>query len=136
MLKRLTAILSPSYRAIDWFIPVSLRTDAATLGRARIFVFSHLFGPTLGQSISIYLWILDPQPSLAFVAVEDLTFVTLFGSYHYGGVSSPFLPWLLNALLLAFFYLGDRPRLRYGVLFMFALNLLGFYVAYAAAGMF
>jgi signal transduction histidine kinase len=164
MLKRLTAMLSPIYQAIDWFIPDSLRTDAATLGRARIFVFSHLFGPTLGQSISVYLWILDPQPSLAywvivslitsfwllpfalkytgrltllaFLTVEDLTFVTLFGSWHYGGVSSPFLPWLLNALLLAFFYLGDRPRLRYGVLFMFALNLLGFYVAYAVAGMF
>ena len=156
--------MSPTYRAIDWFIPSSLRTDAATLGRARIFVFSHLFGPTLGQSISIYLWLLDPQPGfaywvivglitsfwtlpfalkftgrlivLAFVTVENLTFVTLFGSWHYGGVSSPFLPWLLNALLLAFFYLGDRPKLRYSVLFMFSLNLLGFYVAYAMAGAF
>ncbi len=152
------------FDAIDWFIPDTLRTDAATLGRARIFVFSHLFGPTLGQSISIYLWLLDPHPGfaywvivslitsfwtlpfalkftgrlipLAFVTVEDLTFVTLFGSWHYGGVSSPFLPWLLNALLLAFFYLGDRPRLRYSVLAMFALNLLGFYVAYAAVGAF
>ncbi|HUH86115.1 MAG TPA: ATP-binding protein, partial [Stellaceae bacterium] len=152
------------FDAIDWFIPDTLRTDAATLGRARIFVFSHLFGPTLGQSISIYLWLLDPHPGfaywvivslitsfwtlpfllkltgrlipLAFITVEDLTFVTLFGSWHYGGVSSPFLPWLLNALLLAFFYLGDRPRLRYSVLAMFALNLLGFYVAYALAGAF
>jgi len=164
MLKRLSAILSPTYRAIDWFIPDALRTDAATLGRARIFVFSHLFGPTLGQSISIYLWLLDPNPGLpywvivslitsfwllpfalkftgrltplAFVTVEDLTFVTLFGSWHYGGVSSPFLPWLLNALLLAFFYLGDRPKLRYTVLGMFTLNVLGFYVAYAIVGSF
>jgi signal transduction histidine kinase len=164
MLKRLSAMLSPSYRAIDWFIPDSLRTDAATLGRARIFVFSHLFGPTLGQSISVYLWLLDPHPGyaywvivslitsfwtlpfalkftgrlipLAFLTVEDLTFVTLFGSYQYGGVSSPFLPWLLNALLLAFFYLGDRPKLRYSVLAMFSLNLLGFYAVYAVNGAF
>ncbi len=162
MLKRLSATMSPTYRAIDWFIPDALRTDAATLGRARIFVFSHLFGPTLGQSISIYLWGLDPNRGyaywvivglitsfwalpfalkftghlrvLAFVTVEDLTFVTLFGSYQYGGVSSPFLPWLLNALLLAFFYLGDRPRLRYAVLAMFSLNVLGFYVVYALTG--
>ena len=28
----------------------------------------------------------------------------------------PFLAWLLNALLLAFFYLGDRPWQRYAVL--------------------
>jgi signal transduction histidine kinase len=164
MLKRLTATLSPTYGAIDWFIPDSLRTDAATLGRARIFVFSHLFGPTLGQSISVYLWLLDPHPGfaywvivslitsfwllpfalkftgrlipLAFLTVEDLTFVTLFGSYQYGGVSSPFLPWLLNALLLAFFYLGDRPKLRYSVLAMFSLNVLGFYAAYLVTGAF
>ena len=164
MLKRLSATLSPSYRAIDWFIPESLRTDAAMLGRARIFVFSHLFGPALGQSISIYLWLLDPHPGyafwviaglitsfwllpfalkftgrlilLAFLTVEDLTFVTLFGSYQYGGVSSPFLPWLLNALLLAFFYLGDRPKLRYSVLAMFSLNVLGFYAAYLVTGSF
>ena len=156
--------MSPSFRAIDWFIPDTLRTDAATLGRARIFVFSHLFGPTLGQSISVYLWLLDPHPGyafwvivslitsfwtlpfllkltgrlipLAFITVEDLTFVTLFGSYQYGGVSSPFLPWLLNALLLAFFYLGDRPKLRYGVLAMFSLNVLGFYIAYVITGSF
>src|SRR6185437_16149897 len=100
MIKALAAIGTVIYRRsaaiTDWFIPDSLRTDAATLGRARIFVFSHLFG-----------------------------------SYHYGGVSSPFLPWLLNALLLLFFYLGDRPRLRYLVLALFALNVLGFYLAYA-----
>jgi signal transduction histidine kinase len=159
MLNGLSATPSRVYRMIDWFIPDSLRTDAATLGRARIFVFSHLFGPTLGQSISVYLGFLDPDPGpaywlivalitsfwtlpfalkltgrltpLAFVTVQTLTFVTLFGSYEYGGVSSPFLPWLLNALLLAFFYLGDRPLLRYAVLGQFALNVLGFYVAYA-----
>ena len=165
MLNRLTALLSsPNYAVIDWFIPDALRVDAATLGRARIFVFSHLFGPTLGQSISVYLWILDPHPGfaywvivglitsfwllpfalkftgrlvpLAFITVEDLTFVTLFGSYQYGGVSSPLLPWLLNALLLAFFYLGDRPKLRYSVLAMFSLNVLGFVVVYAITGTF
>jgi len=163
MIKALAAIGSVIYRRsaaiTDWFIPDSLRTDAATFGRARIFVFSHLFGPSLGQSISVYLYILDPNPGsaywtivasitafwtlpfwlkltgrltpLALFTVENLTFVTLFGSYHYGGVSSPFLPWLLNALLLLFFYLGDRPRLRYLVLALFALNVLGFYLAYA-----
>jgi len=162
MLKRLSATLSPVYRAIDWFIPNSLTTDAATLGRARIFVFSHLFGATLGQSISVCLWRLDPHPGfaywvivglitsfwllpfalkvtgrlvpLAFVTVEELTFLTLFGSYQYGGVSSPFLPWLLNALLLAFFYLGDRPKLRYGVLALFSANLAAFFAVYAFDG--
>src|SRR5260370_7017066 len=66
MVKTLAAIGSVIYRRsaaiTDWFIPDSLRTDAATLGRARIFVFSHLFGPSLGHSISVYLYILDPNP--------------------------------------------------------------------------
>src|SRR5947209_4912200 len=146
-------------RAIDWFIAPAARTDAAILGRARIFVFSHLFGPALGHSISIYLYISDKnrgfpfwvivasitlfwtlpfglkligrlQP-LAWFSVENLTFVTLFGSYFYGGVSSPFLPWLLIALLLGFFYVGDRPFLVLGI---FCANLAGFFLAYWVQG--
>ena len=146
-------------RAIDWFIAPEARTDAAILGRARIFVFSHLFGPAMGHSISIYLYISDKnrgfpfwvivasitlfwtlpfglkligrlQP-LAWFSVENLTFVTLFGSYYYGGVSSPFLPWLLIALLLGFFYVGDRPFLVLGI---FCANVAGFYLAYEVQG--
>src|SRR5260370_3704657 len=163
MVKALAAVGSGIYRRsaaiTDWFIPDSLRTDAATLGRARIFVFSHLFGPSLGQSISVYLYILDPNPGpaywtivasitafwtlpfwlkltgrltpLALFTVENLTFVTLFGSYNYGGVSSPFPPCLLSPLLLLFFYLGDRPPLRSLHLPPFPPNVLGLYPASA-----
>src|SRR5579885_397211 len=98
-------------RALDWFIAPQARTDAAVLGRARIFVFSHLFGPALGHAISFYLYNADKnrgfpfwvivtsitlfwalpfglkltggrlQP-LAWFSVENLTFVTLFGSFY------------------------------------------------------
>ncbi len=148
-------------RAIDWFIAPQARTDAATLGRARIFVFSHLFGPALGHAISVFLFISDKnrgfpfwvivtsitlfwtlpfglkltgrlQP-LAWCSVENLTFVTLFGSYYYGGVSSPFLPWLLIALLLGFFYIGERAFLVLGI---FCANVAGFYIAYLVRGSF
>jgi signal transduction histidine kinase len=146
---------------LDWFVPPEARTDEATLGRARIFAFSHIFGPCLGHAISIYLYVADQQrglpfwvivgcitafwtlpfalkftgslPTVALSSVITLTFVTLYGSYHYGGVSSPFLPWLLTALLLGFFYLGDRPVL---VLSVFGVNILGFYIAYAVTGTF
>ena len=37
-----------------------------------------------------------------------LTFISLYGAFHYGGMSSPFVPWLLIALLLGFFYLAGR----------------------------
>jgi signal transduction histidine kinase len=146
-------------RFVDWFVPPEARTDAATLGRARIFAFSHVFGPCLGHMISVFLYFADPKhgmpfwvivacitafwflpfglkltgrlPPLALFSVTNLTFVTLYGSYYYGGVSSPFLPWLLTALLLGFFYLGERPLLVLGV---FGLNLAGFYGAYAING--
>jgi hypothetical protein len=35
-------------KAIDWFIPSTLRTDTASLWQARIFAISHLVGPFLG----------------------------------------------------------------------------------------
>jgi signal transduction histidine kinase len=152
--------VSPTFfRFIDWFIPDSARREASELGRARTFVFTHLFGPTLGQSIGIFLYRADPSPGpafwtiiacisgfwlyplilrltgkfklVAFLSVEQLALGTLFGSYNYGGVSSPFLPWLLVALLLGFFYLGERPRLVIGT---FACNLLAFFIAYKWAG--
>ena len=148
-------------RAIDWFIAPEARTDAAALGRSRIFVFSHLFGPVLGHMIVVYLYFSDRsrgfpfwvivtsitlfwmmplglkligrlQP-VAWFSVENLTFVTLFGSFYYGGVSSPFLPWLLVALLLGFFYIGERP---FTVLGIFCANVAGFYLAYFLRGSF
>ena len=44
------------------------------------------------------------------MSVQLLSFASLFGAYFYGGVGSPFLPWLLVAVLLGYFYLSDRPR--------------------------
>jgi signal transduction histidine kinase len=148
-------------RQLDWFVPPRTRTDTATLGRARIFAFSHVFGPFLGHAITIFLYYADPQRGLPFwiivgcislfwalplglkftgrlqqlalFSVANLTFVTLYGSYYYGGVSSPFLPWLLTALLLGFFYLGERPWLVFGV---FGVNVAGFFAAYAINGSF
>jgi len=51
---------------------------------------------------------------LALFSFVDLTFVSVFGSFFYGGVSSPFLPWFLTALLIGFLYLGARPLLVVG----------------------
>jgi signal transduction histidine kinase len=65
---------------------------------------------------------------VALASVEILAFAALFGAYHYGGVSSPFLPWLIISLLLGFFYLSDRPVVVMG---LFTLNFLGFFAAYA-----
>ena len=53
-------------RMIDWFVPPQVRVDEATLGRGRIFAFSHIFGPAMGHSISVYLYFADRSHGLHF----------------------------------------------------------------------
>lgn len=145
--------------SIDWFIPSELRYERSELGLARNFVFTHLFGPLISQSILIFLYWSDPQggwpmwticfsvwgfwllPFLfkytanlfisALVSVELLSFAALFGAFFYGGSSSPFLPWFIVSLLLGFFYLSKRPIFVVGI---FALNLTIFFSAYWVYG--
>jgi len=148
-------------RAVDWFVPAELQKSTATLWRARIFVISHVLGPFSAVAILGYLyrvlavhewpfWVLTVlcgsfwalpfalkltrnlfKPALySFCA---LTTISVFGSYFYGGVSSPFLPWFLTAQLLGFFYLSDRPLLVLGVI---AANLAAFTAAYLVNGAF
>lgn len=121
------------YPLLDWFVPEKLKTERDTLGRARIFLISHFFGPFLGNTITIYLYWIDPHPgyalavlagaisiywlfpvvlkataaltALALVSVVHLIFTILWGCYFYGGVSSPFFGWLVVVPLLAFLYL-------------------------------
>jgi signal transduction histidine kinase len=147
--------------AIDWFVPAHIRTDTGAFWRARIFALSHLLSPCFAVPIVVFLFRADPHPGLPFwiicalasafsllpfgmkltkqlrwaavFSVCTLTFLSIFGSFFYGGVSSPFLPWFLTALLLGFFYLGDRPVLVLGI---FAVNLLGLGVAHEVNGFF
>ena len=130
-------MLSKALTFVDWFIPEPCRRSKADLGRARIFVFTHTIGPTSGASIVAFLFKADPSSGIhipfiaggiaifwllplalrwtgslrlvAMISVQGLISVTLVGVYNYGGVSSPFLPWLLIALANGFFYLGDYP---------------------------
>jgi signal transduction histidine kinase len=146
-------------RFIDWFIPAEAKLERSERGLAQNFVFTHLAGPALSQSISIFLYLSDPHPGFAcwtviaciclfwalpfvykytgdlqlsaLMSVELLAFTSLFGAYFYGGVSSPFLPWMLVSLLLGFFYLSERPILVVG---LFTFNIAGFIVAYLAYG--
>jgi hypothetical protein len=133
-------IFNFSLRIIDWFIPDAAKSERSELSLARNFVFTHLAGPLLSQSISMFLYLSDPNPGFAcwtmiisiwlfwtlpfvykwtgnlqataMVTVELLAFASLFGAFFYGGVSSPFLPWLIVSLLLGFFYLAKSPSLR------------------------
>ena len=154
-------MLDKLIRIIDWFIPAELRKNTANLWRARIFVISHLVGPCSAVAILGYLyrvlavhdfvfwlictlcvafWLLPfalrktrTLTWLALFSFCDLTFVSVLGSFFYGGVSSPFLPWVLTALLIGFFYLSDRALL---VVSIFAAHLAAFCVAYVLNGSF
>ncbi len=126
-------------RMIDWFIPESVRGERTELPVWRNFVFTHFAGPLLCQAISFFLYQADTTHGFAcwaiiigiwgfwtlpFVlkfsrsltlaatlSVQMLCLASLFGSFFYGGVNSPFLPWILVAVLLGFFYLSERPKL-------------------------
>jgi signal transduction histidine kinase len=144
---------------IDWFIPPAAKIERSELSLARNFVFTHLCGPLLSQSISLFLYLSDPNPGFecwtvivciwlfwtlpfvykitgslqlaALLSVELLAVTSLFGAFYYGGVSSPFLPWLIISLLLGFFYLSERPFFVAG---LFAFNISGFCLAFVAFG--
>ena len=96
-------------------------------------MLSHAFGPILGSTIPLYLVIADISRDyrtgiflgsillfwvypillkitgryqlLAFLSVQNLIFCALWACYCYGGMGSPFLPWILIFPLLAFLYL-------------------------------
>ena len=147
--------------AVDWFVPAELQRSTATLWRARIFVISHVLGPFSAVAILGYLYGVQPEHDWVFWILcafcgsfwalpfalklaQDLfkpalysfcvlTTVSVFGSFFYGGVSSPFLPWFLTAQMLGFFYLSDRPLMVLGIL---GVNLAAFSVAYLINGAF
>ena len=148
---------------IDWFMPQYLRGDVLHERRVRMFIISHIFGPIIAHPITFILSYFDPNPwphvmilgtsitafwafllalkylpvkyeTLALLSVQNLIFVILWGSYHYGGGSSPFLMWLLIVPLLAFFYLGSTPFTRLAILAEIGLSMLAFFVAYITGG--
>jgi signal transduction histidine kinase len=124
-------------RAVDYFVPPEAHEKASDYLMVRTFVFLHLFGPLLGHSVIVFLYKASEHGSWVFwtieanlcffwlmpvlvkrtgsltlpatLSVQALVTLSLFGSFFYGGMSSPFLPWILIALLLGFFYLAERP---------------------------
>ncbi|WP_188130471.1 ATP-binding response regulator [Neomesorhizobium albiziae] len=144
---------------MDWFTPDALKVDPHVKKRVRMFLISHLFGPFLGFPIPLFLFLNDQNPWphvhilalsifafwvfpfavrplarhytwLAITSVLNLSFAILWGSYHYGGASSPFLMWLLVVPLLAFFYLGSSLLTRAVIFTQTAVGLGAFYLAF------
>lgn len=137
-------------KIINWFIPEAIR-GRTNLEMARIFVFTHLAGPIIAQPMGIFLYLVSPSVDLPLIVMtvgiasfwtlpfilratgnmvlvtalsfQVLTSASLFGTYFYGGFSSPFLPWLIISLMLGLFYLSKRAVF---VITLFAANLAAF----------
>lgn len=147
-------------KIINWFIPQSVIQGRTNLETARIFVFTHLAGPVIVQPMGIYLYAVSPTVTPQFLVLmtgivsfwalpfilratgnmtlvtalsfQGLTGVSLFGTYFYGGFSSPFLPWLVISLMLGLFYLSRRLAF---VITVFTCNLAAFLGAVALFGL-
>lgn len=146
---------------VDWFIPEELKASRDLVQGVRMFLFSHIFGPFLGHTISLsmlYLqggadvswWIFfiavtafwpftlalrltGRYVPLALLSIENLMFCVFWGSYQYGGVNSPIMPWLVTVPLLAFFYLPER-KTRIIIGLQIIANLAVFYAIYSIFG--
>lgn len=146
---------------VDWFIPPQLKTSRDLMQGMRMFMFSHMFGPFLGNTISLAMFVLRGEADaswwvffcavtafwlfppvlrltgwyvpLALLSIENLIFCVFWGCYQYGGVSSPIMPWLVTVPLLAFFYLPER-RTRIVISIQIVGSLAAFFTIYSTIG--
>jgi len=145
---------------VGWFIPPEMNGDREKQKQAKMFLFSHIFGPFVGNVVPAAIFVLDPNPTydvailalsitafwafpfalrwfghydvLVLLSVQNLIFCILWSCYFYGGVTSPTLSWVLTIPLLAFFYVGPHSRLRFVLLGLFLLNFVAFAGVYIA----
>ena len=146
---------------LDYFIPADLQVNAESHRRARMFMLSHVFGPILGNSIPLYMAVMGISRDyrvvvfflsilnfwiypfllrktgryqlIAFVSVQNLIFCALWACYSYGGMASPFLPWILIFPLLAFLYLPPKGLVR-NVLLAQIFGSVGVFIALSFSG--
>ncbi len=125
-------------RLIDHFLPESLCGNREAANQARMFLVSHTMGPFLGGTVPLALFVFDPTPHydvailalsilsfwifpfllrrgvayhrLVILSVINLNFSILWSCYHYGGVASPTLTWVLIIPILSLFYVGGEKR--------------------------
>jgi signal transduction histidine kinase len=152
------ATLAKLNDVVDWFIPPALAADREMRRQARMFCYSHMFGPLIGNTVPLALYLCNPTPGydifvlvvlitsfwlypfvlratgyynlLVCLSIENLIFCILLNCYFYGGVSSPTLAWILTVPLLAFFYIGSLPRMRIIILSQLAVSIAIFFYLY------
>jgi signal transduction histidine kinase len=155
---RIDTIMERLDQAINWFIPAEIKADPELLQRARMFMISHACGPIIALPLPAMMYVLGfpadyrlfvfsgaillfwaypfalrqfgHYRALAFASVQNLIFTIMWACYCYGGVHSPFIPWLVTVPLLAFFYYNWPVKLRFALIGLIALYLGVFYGLY------
>ncbi len=146
---------------LDYFLPKEMLTDAEQHRRGRMFMLSHVMGPIIGATLPIYMWVMNVARDhrvivfylfilafwiypfmlrwtkryklLAFISVQNLACTVLWACYAFGGMASPFLPWVLIFPLLAFLYLPPIGWVRNVLLLqIFGNTALLFYICLGA----
>ncbi len=143
-------------RFADGFIPADIAANREVREKARIFLYSHLFGPFIGNTVPLSIWLLDGHidfrvltlatsitsfwlfpPLLRYVghyyvlsvlSVQNLIFCILWSCYFYGGLTSPTVAWVLTIPLLSFMYVGSSVRMRVILIGQFLINTLAYYL--------
>ena len=123
-----------------------------------MFLFSHLFGPFLGLTVPLVLFLLDPTPGidillLAFsiggfwafpflmragidyrllvqLSVLNLYLAILSGCYNYGGINAPTVIWVLIIPILCVFYTGGEQSMNRRLLFVSLASFATFFLVY------
>jgi signal transduction histidine kinase len=159
--QRLNHFIERLNTAVDWFVPAELKQKPGMLQAVRMFLFSHLFGPILGHTITLSMlflrgeadaawWVLVAAITafwpfafvlrltgwyvpLSLLSIQNLMFCIFWGCYQYGGITSPIMPWLVTVPLLGFFYLPGRST-RIAVALLIVANLAVFYGVYDVFG--
>ena len=159
--QRLQHFVNRLNETVDWFVPAELKQAPGMLQAVRMFLFSHLFGPILGHTISLSMLFVNGEADLAWwvfflavtafwpfafvlrltgwyvplslLSIQNLMFCIFWGCYQYGGISSPIMPWLVTVPLLGFFYLPGRST-RIAVSLLIVANLALFYAVYEVFG--
>ena len=158
-LREFGIMIARLYQAIiEYFVPAQLDKDGEKAKQARMFLISHTMGPILGNSVPLALYVFDPTPDyavfvlalsitgfwifpsllksgvnydlLVITSVINLNFCILWSCYHYGGVASPTMPWLLIIPILSLFYIGGEKRLQPLLLSISAVAFGLFFAAY------
>ena len=144
--------------ATAYFLPPNLRADRQAANQARMFLFSHLFGPCLGLTVPLVLFLLDPTPGidilllaisiggfwvfpflmragieyrrLVQLSVLNLHLAILSGCYNYGGINAPTVIWVLIIPILSVFYTGGERGMNRRLLFVSIASFASFFLIF------